>query len=889
MATDDSAASAKTDLFLSYNRQDQQAVLAIRQLLELRGIRTFLDRDHLVAGLPWPQALEHALKSTRAVAVFLGPHDFGLWQKREMFFALDLQVQAEREKRTFPVIPVLLKNAQPQPGFLFLNTWADFRSAPNEADGIEALVRAIERDERSDARAESCVCPYLGLRAFREEDHAFYFGREAFVDLLVEKITHQRILPVVGPSGSGKSSVVLAGLLPRLRHQRPPLETWDIISFTPGDNPWWRLAHALVPSLEPALSETQRIEHAGILARVLLERNGALAGTLTRILERSHGTDRLLIVVDQFEEIFTLSAVDGDLKDEKARKEAEERKQKTAWFLEDLLSSTRAAPVTIALTLRADYYHHALSASRELGDALNTGQVALGRMLREELRQAVTRPAGLTGLEFEPGLVNQLLNDVGEEPGGLPLLEYALTQLWDKRRGALLTSTAYDEFNGVAGAIGDKADNVYKKLSEAEKNMCRALFGRLVRVSPADTEGADTRQRATRNEIGEGGWQIALKLAAPEVRLLVIARDETAEVAHEALIRSWKKLRDWLQEDRAFLLWRQQFEVFLSIWLTTQRPSSTIGEDALLRGPALEGALKWRNSKNSDLNARECDFIDFSKDASHRSNRRQMWARLIVILLASLALVGLSFWKKARQETREAQDIVDAFHQGEGHEREEYEALWRLAAVRSSQTVQAVFVDFLSTPDNAELFNQHSDAIAASVGLRTKSLDALRSVSVTGPCATLVGPYIAACSMIAQLSGEQERLANRILEMLGKDREDETADLDHAFAALAPQVKGDQAERLANRILEMLGKDREYEAANLNRAFAALAPQVKGDRAERLANRILEMLGKPRGYARMSLLDALATLAPQAKGDQAEHGVSRILELLVEDSWGGRV
>ena len=444
-------------------------------------------------------------------------------------------------------------------------------------------------------------------------------------------------MAVVGPSGSGKSSVVLAGMLPRLRRQHPPSPTWDAISFTPGENPWWRLAHALVPLLEPDLSETRRIEQAGVLSKALLGRDGALAGTLARVIERSNGTDRLLLVVDQFEEMFTLVPGDEDIKDEKVRKEAEEWKQKRAWFLEDLLTSTKSTPVTILFTLRADYYGHALNASRELCDALNTGQVALGPMLPDELRQAVTGPAGCVGLEFEPGLVNRILREVGEEPGSLPLLEYALTQLWDKRCGGMLTSAAYDAFGGVAGAIGDKADGVYGTFSEGEKNVCRALFGRLVRVSSADTEGADTRQRATRQEIGEAGWKTALKLAAPEVRLLVIARDlqagqETAEVAHEALIRSWKRLRDWLREDRSFLLWRQQLEVFLSIWGT----SGTNDGEALLRGPALDEALKWRKSKDSDLNARERDFIA----VSNRAGRRRVWTRQIAAVIAILALVA---------------------------------------------------------------------------------------------------------------------------------------------------------------------------------------------------------------------------------------------------------
>jgi tetratricopeptide (TPR) repeat protein len=633
------------DLFLSYNRQDQAPVLDIRRLLELRGIRTFVDRDQLPEGLPWPQALERSLLSARGVAVFLGPHEFGLWQKREMFFALDLQVQAERESRHFPVIPVLLQGAQPRPGFLFLNTWVDLRNGA-EAEAIGALVRAVERDERSPERSAPDICPYLGLRAFREEDHAFYFGREAFIELLVEKVGHQKLLAVVGPSGSGKSSVVRAGLLPRLRRQRPPLPTWDAISFTPGGDPWWRFAHALVPLLQPELSEAQRIEQAGVLTEGLLKRNGALAGTFARVLERSRGTDRLLVIVDQFEEMFTLAPVGGDLKDERAQKEAEQQAEKRAWFLEDLLASPQSTPVSVVLTLRADYYGRALDAhSRALTNLLNTGQVALGPMVREELSEAVTGPAGRVGLRFDAGLVNTILNEVGREPGSLPLLEYALTQLWEKRRGDTLTSEAYDSFKGVTGAIGDKAEGVYKAFSNEEKNACRILFGRLVRVSPADTEGADTRRRATREEIGEAAWQIALKLVEPDVRLLVIGNDlqsgkETAEVAHEALIRRWDRLRGWLREDRAFLLWRQQLEVFLSIWATSGKK----GDEALLRGPALEQALKWRKLKDYDLNTSERQFISASNSAQDRVDQYRIWGRRIAETIAIVSFIGGLAW-----------------------------------------------------------------------------------------------------------------------------------------------------------------------------------------------------------------------------------------------------
>ncbi|HEY6347272.1 MAG TPA: hypothetical protein VIY49_37765 [Bryobacteraceae bacterium] len=381
---------------------------------------------------------------------------------------------------------------------------------------------------------------------------------------------------------------------------------WDAITFTPGDNPRLRLASALVPLLEPDLSEVTRIAKAGELATALAQRNGILAATLVRALDRTRGSDRLLLIVDQFEEYFTLAPKVEDLQDDKAKEDARRQIQERSEFLEDLLTSTRSAPVTVLITLRADYYGQALNASRALSDALNSGQIALGPMVREELESAIETPARLVGLKFEPGLVSRMLNDVNSSPGSLPLLEYALSQLWGERRNGILTSGAYEGFGGLTGAIGDKAEGIYSNFSETEKRATRTLFGRLVRVSPADMEGADTRQRATRREIEEIGWQVSLKLASPGVWLLVTSRDpntdqEVVEVAHEALIRNWKTLRNWLREDRDFLLWRQQFHVFVSIWNGTRGGQ----EPALLPAQALDEALKWRTSKDSDLNVSE--------------------------------------------------------------------------------------------------------------------------------------------------------------------------------------------------------------------------------------------------------------------------------------------
>ncbi|HYN90117.1 MAG TPA: toll/interleukin-1 receptor domain-containing protein, partial [Ardenticatenaceae bacterium] len=294
--------------FLSYHSPDREAVQTVRRFLEARGIATFFDRENLIAGLPWPLALEEALRNASAVAVFLGPHGLGLWQKREIGFALDRQVQAERAGKNFPVVPVLLAGADLTSSFLFLNTWVDLRRGEATAEAVEALVRAIggQAGHRSEAVAVA-LCPYRGLRPFHEEDAAFFFGRAAFAERLVEAVLARNLVAVVGPSGSGKSSVVQAGLLPRLRRQRPPAHTWDAVAFTPGDRPFYRLAAALIPLLETNLSETDRLAEAQKLGERLERGEVLLEAVVERVLQKSGGTDRLLLVVDQFEELFTLA------------------------------------------------------------------------------------------------------------------------------------------------------------------------------------------------------------------------------------------------------------------------------------------------------------------------------------------------------------------------------------------------------------------------------------------------------------------------------------------------------------------------------------------------------------------------------------------------------
>jgi hypothetical protein len=591
-----SGASLKPwDVFLSYSRADATAVEEVQRRLADQGISTFLDRDQLTAGLPWPEALEEGLKSSRAVAVFLGRDGLGLWQKREIGFALDRQVELERTKQIYPVIPVLLEGAEVTGGFLFLNTWIDLRQAIGTDEAISHLIEAIRAGERAvGAAAATWVCPYRGLQPFGESDAGFYFGREEAAQQLLEKVTVSKLklVAVIGASGSGKSSVVTGGLFRLLRRQRPPQPTWDTFIFTPGDHPWRRLADGMLQFLEPDASETDKITKAGALAEDFARGQGALQSSVRRILELSKGTNRLLVVIDQFEELFTLTP-------EPMRKP----------FIDVLLQAADVVPMSVVLTLRADFFSPATNLTRSLTDRISSGHVILGPMLESELRNSIEKPAKRVGLTYDPGLVDRILEDVSGQPGSLPLLEYALTELWKNRSGNRLTYEAYKAAGGVSRGIATRAERVLSGLKEEQQAIAQRLFTRLVRVLAAEEEGADTRQRARRADVGEDAWQIAQVFAQPDTRLLVVTREaatgyEIVEVSHEALIRGWQRLRQWIKTNRDFLLWRQELQYEIAKWERSGRD-----EAALLRGDLLAKALEWLKKRGSDLNGEERQYI----------------------------------------------------------------------------------------------------------------------------------------------------------------------------------------------------------------------------------------------------------------------------------------
>jgi formylglycine-generating enzyme required for sulfatase activity len=580
--------------------------------------------------------------------VLIGPHGLGSWQQREKELALDRQTRDEG----FCVIPVLLPGAEPALEFLSLNTWVDLRGGIETPGNLAILARAARGEapgpdlEEEAREVRATVCPFRGLSYFREEDAPFFFGRESFSERLEEEVCRRPLVAVVGASGCGKSSAVRAGLLPRLR-KRPGGQVFEIATIVPGDRPMRALAAALLPLLErkftePDAGEIDRLEQVKRLDAYLSEDKDGLRDVTERVLEKQPGTDRLLLVVDQWEEIYTLAGEDT-----------------AKPFVDALLKTAAGAPLCVVVTLRGDFYGHALS-YRPLADRLQDAVVNLGPMNQEEICRAVIEPAGKVGLAYQPGLDKRILEDVGEEPGNLPLLEFVLKGLWEARRGGELHHEAYDAMGGVEGAMARRAEEVgrsVQKKGPGKEEKLRRVFLDLVHTE----KGArDTRRRIQMDRLDEEGREIVAQLARE--RLLVTGRDEasgkeTLEVAHEALIRHWGRLQKWLDADRDFRTWRHRLAASLEEW----ERSGGKDRDTLLRGGPLAEAERWKKERDQDLSDDERTFIRASSAAERRRSRvkRGTVAAVMVVLIGVSAWL-FQYWaaERARRSPIEPEMVV---------------------------------------------------------------------------------------------------------------------------------------------------------------------------------------------------------------------------------------
>jgi WD40 repeat protein len=480
------------------------------------------------------------------------------------------------------------------------------------------------------------VVPYLGLWAFQEADAARFFGRDTLVADLVSRIVHTPFLAVLGASGSGKSSLVRAGLIPQLRAGAlDDSSNWRFAVLKPGAHPLDALATEL------ARLQSGSLDSALQLSRSLAEHDRALLLAADMLLDHA-ANQRLVLVVDQFEELWT------------QQPPADERKA----FIDQLLSvcATPDAPLRIVLTMRADFLHHAIE-QQALAEQIERHMALISPLQAHELRDAIVRPAADLGGSFEPGLVDELIAQVQHRQAALPLLEYTLLELWKAREhNGLMTWAAYHALGGIEGALAARADTIVReRYTAVQQDEVRQLLLRLIQPGEG---AADTRRRVLLDDLVPAGGsrdavQLLLKPLADERLLVMTGRNQqstvgdrsrmvgtfmgsatnpentapplfsagqpstaTIEIAHEALIRAWPTLGHWIGEARADLRFQLQLEEAARSWEESER------DDDLLWGELrLAQAAAWQERSRSRLNARDQAFLDTSRAAVEKRRR----------------------------------------------------------------------------------------------------------------------------------------------------------------------------------------------------------------------------------------------------------------------------
>lgn len=490
------------------------------------------------------------------------------------------------------------------------------------------LVQEIQRGALM-TTATDASNPYKGLYAFSSVDRADFYGREETVHYLLRRLHETPMAFLVGSSGSGKSSIIRAGLIPALTSadqvaNRGGVDAmgWSIVEFRPGADPFRALAETIarLPKANPDV---------GLVTHRLSE-EGATLGALNLLPAHT----QTLIFADQFEELYTLCT------------SVTTRRLFIDLLLNSVLTpASEASPLVLIIAMRADFLGQALT-HRPLADALQRSGIMLGPMARQELRRAIEEPARNRGVTYEPGLTERLLDDVGQEPGNLPLLQFALAELWSRRTGYVVTHEAYDAIGRVSGALASYADRVYAQLTGEEQATARRLFIQL--VQPGEETG-DTRRPALRSELSEAAWTLAQKLA--DLRLVVTGHSdggESVELVHEALIRSWAQLREWMDEDRDFRRWQQRLRTYVQQWIASDREA-----DALLRGGVLTEAEGWLTLRRNDLSQSEQALIDASI-AARNAKLAEIEATRQVELTRTQAL-AMAEMQRAEAEHRRAE------------------------------------------------------------------------------------------------------------------------------------------------------------------------------------------------------------------------------------------
>jgi len=646
-------------VFISYSRANRVFVERMIADLEARGLHVWIDKIGLKPGTRnWEQALRDAIQNSRAVVLVATPNS------RQSTYVQDELAIADMYGR--PYYPVWAAAGASDKEWMESTAigrgstqFVDLRPH-NYTDGIEALAAALHdaivaasptlsgavsppiaappmlipppdlaRDTAETAELNEVVNPYKGLQPFTGEDADRFFGRDALVVQLIEQVRAKcmsdeaRFLAIVGASGSGKSSVVMAGLLPKLQAGAlPGSERWTYVTrVLPGKDPIRNLAEALY-----------RIFPNHSMTAIDDDLNNPNGRGLHRLAGQiPHPDGHLIVYIDQFEELFTQTLSDAV------------RDQFIGLLVAAATESDGSA--LIIVTMRADFYDRPLE-YLALAPLMKTPHPMLPMSLAD-LQEVIQRPAELPAsrLTFDSGLIATLAFDVRDQAGALPLLQFTLNKLFDLRVDRGLTMDAYRRIGGIRGALANHAEDVYSRLpSQAYRDMARSLFLRL--IEPGTSEQDTTRHRATLDELTlDDPAQLALLRETAEIfvnaRLLVTtggAGQETIEISHEALIRAWDRLTEWVNTARDDVRLQKAMRQNIEEWTRRGKPR---GSDLLYRGTELDRLKAWE--KRNLPNVAEKAFIKAAMRGTRRNLTRGVigcYALLIGVTAGLFLLAG---------------------------------------------------------------------------------------------------------------------------------------------------------------------------------------------------------------------------------------------------------
>ncbi len=613
----------KKHVFLSHAGTDTEPARRLAEILRRSGVDVWFDKDDLQPGDPWMAGLEDAISHSSAMLVYIGRLGIQAWVDREVRLGL---VCNTRDRNSFRFIPVLGEGADPAalPPFVQQQQYVDLRDSERSPDQIRRLIEILRNpagEAAIPAEYWSKHSPFRSLRIFSPEDAWLFFGRDRDTDELLTRLGRAPALAVIGNSGSGKSSLIHAGLIPALRRGRfryggSWVDSWRTAVFRPSASPFDYLAETLPTQLAPDLGPRDRAEFLDYCKKKLPEGGEALRNAIAALVGptgQASAKERVLLVADQFEELFTL--VDNPATRVK--------------YIDSLLAAAQldgVIPVHLMLVMRADFYAQCLD-HPSLSACLDTNLYNVPLVSPPQLRETIEKRLALAGARAEPGLIDSLLADVGAEPGNLALLEHALGQIWENCGGSgrTLTSDSYSEIGRLKGALGRHADEVLCSIEEADRELAQKIFLELVQLG----EGAqDTRRRAPKEALlGLGRPEKVERLIAylTSRRLLATSgqgphspAENFVEVSHEALIREWPALRSWLKENREDLRLGRILLHAAEEWRDLNRDPG-----ALLRGARLAQGLEWL-ARREDPSGILREFLEASRDAEQEAQGREL-------------------------------------------------------------------------------------------------------------------------------------------------------------------------------------------------------------------------------------------------------------------------